>query len=455
MKKGKTVGKLFVALLLALVLMVQPVAFAAETQQPDRWAVSELLEAEALEFLNESHISVIQNPVTLEEMQKLSSQISDKLALLGLPKRETATQATVTEENTRGNLAAMFYNAVAVWELPVGQFDPTLTPQEYMTEKQVIRGYDAGELGMDRVCTLQEAMVIAQRLVAAIYDEQGVASKGLLWKATNGDNTLYLLGTVHVDRGNVYPFSQQLKSVISSAKEVIFELDFNDQEGLQYFTQAQLYSDGTTLEDHVPAELVDAVVDALVPLGMTREQIIQYKAWALANTFTSLSASGGSEENPPMVIDSYVYSKALVEGKKISEVEGYVYQSDMFNSLSEEYQVGYLAGGLQTYLTAQDPEAQENPELDGIDEMLKVWKTRDAEGFDQLYGKDAMLETDDELMKLLFDERDAHMTEKAVGYLNAQDAGIRLLAVGAGHMVGKTGIVSRLQALGYQVELVK
>ena len=156
-----------------------------------------------------------------------------------------------------------------------------------------------------------------------------------------------------------------------------------------------------------------------------------------------------------MVIDSYVYSKALVEGKKISEVEGYVYQSDMFNSLSEEYQVGYLAGGLQTYLTAQDPEAQENPELDGIDEMLKVWKTRDAEGFDKLYGKDAMLETDDELMKLLFDERDAHMTEKAVGYLNAQDAGIRLLAVGAGHMVGKTGIVSRLQALGYQVELVK
>ena len=46
---------------------------------------------------------------------------------------------------------------------------------------------------------------MAERLVLAVYDLCDAGSRGLLWKATNGDNTLYLLGTIHVDRSNVYP----------------------------------------------------------------------------------------------------------------------------------------------------------------------------------------------------------------------------------------------------------
>ena len=35
----------------------------------------------------------------------------------------------------------------------------------------------------------------------------------------------------------------------------------------------QVYSDGTTLKDHISTELYQEVVDALTPLGMTEEEI--------------------------------------------------------------------------------------------------------------------------------------------------------------------------------------
>ena len=65
---------------------------------------------------------------------------------------------------------------------------------------------------------------MAQRLVLAVYDGQDAGSRGLLWKAVNGENTLYLLGTIHMDRNNVYPFHKSLRDAISASDTVIFEV---------------------------------------------------------------------------------------------------------------------------------------------------------------------------------------------------------------------------------------
>ena len=43
----------------------------------------------------------------------------------------------------------------------------------------------------------------------------------------------------------------------------------------------QVYSDGTTLKDHIDPELYQEVVDALAPLGMPEEQVAQYKPWSV------------------------------------------------------------------------------------------------------------------------------------------------------------------------------
>ena len=50
---------------------------------------------------------------------------------------------------------------------------------------------------------------------------------------------LYLLGSIHTDRNNLYPFHKQLRDVILNAEQVSFELDFNDTDQLLEFAAMQ------------------------------------------------------------------------------------------------------------------------------------------------------------------------------------------------------------------------
>ena len=92
--------------------------------------------------------------------------------------------------------------------------------------------------------------------------------------------------------------------------------------------------------------------------------------------------------------------------------------------------------------------------MDQIRAMMDSWKARDAAKFDAVYGKDVILDSEDELNRKLFTGRDPGMIQYAADYLNQTGSHTGLLVVGAGHMVGDTGVVQGLRDLGYTVELV-
>ena len=112
----------------------------------------------------------------------------------------------------------------------------------------------------------------------------------------------------------------------------------------------QVYSDGTTLKDHIDPELYQEVVEALTPLGTPEEQIASYKPWALANTFTALSMTDDTTSENAMALDLYVSAKASNVGVPVEGVETYAFQGKIFDDLSDEYQENYLAMALSMYL---------------------------------------------------------------------------------------------------------
>ena len=300
------------------------------------------------------------------------------------------------------------------------------------------------------------------RLVLAVYDGADAGSQGLLWKVTNGKNTLYLLGTVHVDRSNVYPFHKSLRAALASAQTVIFELDFNDQEGLAEFAAMQTYSDGTTLKDHISPELYASTVQVFADLGMSEEAVAAYKPWALANSLMSLATQDETTTGAPMAIDLYLNSAAVNAGKQIDAVETYAFQGGIFDTLSPEYQEAYLAGYVNLALIddtlemteEQKKELQEAMEYQEkqMDAMMETWKAGDAAAFEEIFDKAAVLESTDELNSRLFTDRDPNMIKYAAKLLEREGENTFFLAVGAGHMGDPGGIVSGLRALGYTVE---
>ena len=454
--------KLLSAILsLALVLCLGMPALAAEpeaAQEPAPWTYEYLADTYALGLMDDGYGKYIQSPITQDQLTAMTDIVSDKLALLGLPQRGADDDALVID-TTRGGVMNALYQVCADYQME--GIDEGVIP--FLRELGVVKGVnEAGDLDLEQPCTYQEAMVMSVRLVLAVYDGADAGSQGLLWKVTNGKNTLYLLGTVHVDRSNVYPFHKSLRAALASAQTVIFELDFNDQEGLAEFAAMQTYSDGTTLKDHISPELYASTVQVFADLGMSEEAVAAYKPWALANSLMSLATQDETTTGAPMAIDLYLNSAAVNAGKQIDAVETYAFQCSIFDTLSPEYQEAYLAGYVNLALIddtlemteEQKKELQEAMEYQEkqMDAMMETWKAGDAAAFEESFDKAAVLESTDELNSRLFTDRDPNMIEYAAKLLEREGENTFFLAVGAGHMVDPGGIVGGLRALGYTVE---
>ena len=423
------------------------------------WAYKELADGYAMGLFGDEIYTEHNKTVTQKQLDKLTEVVADKLAVLGVEQRSNAGSFVL--DTTRGGVLNALYMEVLPYAFPGIDAGPV----EFMRSMKVVRGDGTG-LALDRPCTLMEAAAFAGRLILNLYDQQNAGSLGLLWKAEGNGNTLYLLGSIHTDRNNLYPFHKQLRDIITGVELAAFELDFNSQEGIDEFTAMQLYSDGTTLKDHIDPELYQEVVEALVPLGMPEEQIANYKPWALANTFTALSMTDDTTSENAMALDLYVSAKASNLGIQVEGIETYAFQGKIFDDLSNEYQENYLAMTLSMYLgmdAAEGLSEEEKAEYEAalkeqdeaVSRWMEQWKTRDTEAFANDYPKDVIqANTTDELNSKLFEGRDPNMIAWADRYLKQEGSHTGLMTVGAGHMIGKTGVVQGLKDLGYTVEVV-
>ena len=455
--------KKLLTLLLALGLLGSTVpVLAAEEPQAEpipAWAYGEVADIYAMGLAGDEIYTDHSKPVTQEQLDKMTQVAADKLALLGVEQRSNAGSFVL--DTTRGGVL----NALYMEALPYAFAGVDAGPVEFLSSLGVVHG-DGADLALDRPCTLLEAACFADRMILALYDQQNAGSLGLLWKAEGNGNTLYLLGSIHTDRGNLYPFHKQLRDIITGVELAAFELDFNSQEGIDEFTAMQMYSDGTTLKDHIDPEIYQEVVEALVPLGTPEEQVAQFKPWALANTFTALSMLDETSSDNAMALDLYVSAKASNLGTQVEGIETYAFQGKIFDDLSDEYQENYLAMTLSMYLGMDAAEGLSDEEKaeyeaalkeqdEAVDRWMEQWKTRDTEAFANDYPKDVIQSnTTDELNSKLFEGRDPNMIAWADRYLKQDGAHTGLMTVGAGHMIGKTGVVQGLKDLGYTVEVV-
>lgn len=454
--------KRLLALTLVLGLLASPAALAAEEeetriQEISPWAYDTVADSYAMGLLDDFYSTYLLDPVTDEQLEHMTGIVADKLALLGLPARAAGESGTpVVIDTTRGGVLNALYQEAAAYAFSGVEEGPV----PFLSGLGVVKGTGA-DLALERTCTYQEAMVMADRLILALYDANGAGSKGLLWKAVNGDNTLYLLGTIHMDRSNVYPLHKSVRDALDASQVVSFELDLNDQEGMALLAQLQVYSDGTTLADHISPELYARVQAAAESLGMEPNGLDAYKPWALASTFGVLSLQDDTTGTNAMAIDMYINAYAVNAGKTIDSVETYAFQGGIFDSLSAEYQEAYLDASLAGYegmlngeTASEEAQALAQAQQEQIAAMFDAWKDRDPNALAEVYGKEAILNSDDELNSKLFTERDPGMIAAAAEYLETEGENTFFLAVGAGHMVDPGGIVSGLRELGYTVELV-
>jgi len=450
-RKGIATGLLIVLMMLTTVLPV----WAAENQTPDisPWAVGDLNEGEKYGiYPMEWYYQDFRTEVSQERLEVLLESTSSKIEAIGLEKKDEFVPVSYKGDGTRGDVIIRLYNILGEYGLVSVQ-----SPVEYMQERGIIQGTSKG-LELDSICTTEQSVILATRLITDTYNVLGAGSKGLAWKVEHNGNTVYLLGSIHVGSNELYPLNQKLKKAFDESDTLVVEANLlNPGDGLEYFMTKSMYQDGTNLEDVLSQETYEKLLKVLNQYGIQSEAISTYKPWRLANDLSVMLATNSedtqqSAQAAGLGIDVYFLLNAFLSQKPIAELEGIKYQADLFDGLSVEFQEEYLEAILDSILEPQEEEG--NTSADLLDEWVNLWIKGDIEGFTSSYTQ-SIDGTENELTNMLFGKRDLDMSENIRKMLDSEEKGTYFVVVGAGHLVTENSIVHLLKEMGYVVEVVQ
>lgn len=307
---------------------------------------------------------------------------------------------------------------------------------------------------MRRLLLAAATLAIAFPLLAA--DATAPKTTGapvpLLWKVSDKDNTVYLLGSFHMLTEDDYPLSKDIDAAYADAEEVVFELPpeemLSKDLGLA-MTKAAIRTDGTTLDGDLPpaqrARLAQWLQDNDATLQQMNLQPAMFQmldAWyaSLLVTIVEARAAGFDSE---LGLDAHLGKQATADGKRTSGLEGGMKQLAMFEAMDKQVQLQLMAESLD--------------ETEGgkaaLQRLHAQWRSGDV---DQLWKK-LGVEFRDEypaLYKTINSDRNAAWVPLLRKRLDAPGTDDTLVVVGALHLLGKDGVVERMKAQGYTVERV-
>ncbi|MBL8148872.1 MAG: TraB/GumN family protein [Blastocatellia bacterium] len=264
--------------------------------------------------------------------------------------------------------------------------------------------------------------------------------KNFLWRVKSKKNTVYILGSIHALKKEVYPLNEHIEKAFEDSQKLVVEVELNDKaisEVQKYVLAKGVYTDGKTLQQSVSAETYELFKKKTADLGMNEQTLGPLKPWMIALTLFSLKTvkTGASPQDG---IDFYFMQKAKEKNKPIIGLETVEFQMSRFADLSAEDQEKYLLSTLKS--------------LDSLDSYLTTivnhWLSGDLTKMESFITES--FQQDPVLYNLLLKERNLNWIPKIEQYL--QEEGNYMVVVGAAHLVGKDGVLELLKKRGYSIE---
>lgn len=267
--------------------------------------------------------------------------------------------------------------------------------------------------------------------------------KPLLWKVSDADNHVYLLGSFHLLKPGDYPLSPKTDAALEDAERVIFELspeEMNDPGLGQKMAVFARRSDGRTLQASLPPETWAQLEDYARLRGMALENLQGFDTWfmGLLIGITEMQQVG---LDSTLGLDKHFAARAVAAGKRVAALETAEQQFAMFDGLGPKEQLQ----SLQDALDDIEGMAAE------IDRMHALWRAGDAEGLYAIGGAEMKAEYPDLYQRLNVARNEAWLP-RVRALLDDQAEDDALVVVGALHLVGEDGLVRMLRNAGYTVE---
>lgn len=284
---------------------------------------------------------------------------------------------------------------------------------------------------------------------AVVLVTPGTPPVPLLWKVSDADNAVYLLGSFHLLKPDDYPLSNDVNEAFARARSVVFELPPEEmaspQLGLK-MAQAALRKDGTSLDSELPkatatklAAWTQANADRLRQIGFQPDALQLYEPW-FAGLMISMLDMTTQGLDPSLGLDQHFAAAALAASKPTSGFETGLEQIAFLEGMGKDEQLQFLDEAL-TDATSGDE----------IDRLHAAWRAGDDAALIDDMGADMQRRYPKLYRRINVDRNDAWLP-KIQRLLANPGSDDTLVVVGALHLLGSDGIVEKLRAKGYSVE---
>lgn len=281
---------------------------------------------------------------------------------------------------------------------------------------------------------------------AAVPVKPAATRHPLLWKVSDADNSVYLLGSFHMLKPDDLPLPAEVDRAFEDSASLLFEVDPTVLESPETMAEAQRYmgyDDGkTTLSSVIPKATSERLGTLLSAGGNSLQAVEQYEPWAVS-TMLSLGLMQALGFRQDLGVDRWMAERAAEAGKPAGGLET---AADGFAALDA---VPYpeQVHDLDEFL--DDPRKTVNR----LRVMHDDWRTGDAAGLMQLMQTE-MVDKSPDTYRLVVVQRNRNWLPLVERRLTEEHEDNTLVVVGALHLIGSDGLVERLRAKGYRVERV-
>lgn len=266
-------------------------------------------------------------------------------------------------------------------------------------------------------------------------------AKSLLYELSSKDSTVYILGSIHLAKPDLYPLDQKITSAYKRSEFLVVEVDPSSPESVLAMQDTMLssgiYNMNKSLETELSAKTYKSLEAYTDKTGISLEKIEKMKPWVvmLQVTITEMMRLGYF---PDLGIDKHFLDKAKLSNKKIIELETARQQMELLSKDDRAFQDKLL---LYTLESMNELEPM-------LEEMYNAWKIGDTKAFEKIIT--LPLKTDASLQDIyedLITKRNYQMTERIEDFIRSKKD--CFVVVGSGHLVGREGIVALLRKRGY------
>ncbi len=278
-------------------------------------------------------------------------------------------------------------------------------------------------------------------------------AEGLTWTATKGDDTLTILGTMHIYDPRLEVIRSKVADAVQNADLVMLEATPEEEAKLQELITTDpgrlFIVDGPTLPERLDEETWQLVADAATQRGIPSFMAAKMQPWYLSLTLAIPACAIQEMLSGVSGLDKMIIQDALDANVPLQAVEPFTTLFDLFKGQSFEEQIDMLRVNMLA------PELQQQMFVSMLDlyfaeDVGRLWDMSriaiaEMPELDPVEGM-AMFE---DMQDALLDSRNRNWIPVIIGATKDHDDIV--VAVGAAHLIGDQGILQLLENQGWLI----